>query len=124
MGVVLTIGLLQVLPIGRQTNPVTPVEHRFDRHLQVTAEVDKLLDRACMDCHSNETRWPWYSRVAPVKWMVARDVEKGRKVMNLSEWSQRSGRRPELAASMLMSACATAKAGRMPRFPYAILHPE
>lgn len=73
-----------------------------------------------MDCHSNETRWPWYSRVAPVSWLVASDVERGRAAMNFSEWSAR----PEVGASLLYAACEAARSARMPPAPYLILHPE
>lgn len=123
--VIVSLGIgLQLLPYGKHSNPVAPVEQRFDRHLKVNAEVNALLRRACLDCHSNDTQWPWYSSLAPISWMMSADVERGRRVMNFSEWSSKAGRRPELAASMLMAACSTAKAGRMPRFPYSLLHPE
>jgi hypothetical protein len=124
VAVIVILGGLQALPAAKRTNPVAPPEVRFDRHLKVNAEMDQLLRRACMDCHSNETRWPWYSRVAPISWAIVRDVDRGRRVMNLSEWSQQAGRRPEIGASMLAAGCAAAKSGRMPRFPYSVFHPE
>ena len=124
MAIPIGLAVLQLLPIARRTNPSVRSEARFDNHLRVNAELDRLLQRACMDCHSNETRWPWYSRVAPLSWLIVRDVDRGRQVMNLSEWSQQAGRRPAIAASVLASACVAAKSGRMPRFPYGILHPE
>jgi hypothetical protein len=80
-----------------------------------------MLRRACYDCHSNETRWPWYSRIAPVSWLMSKDVESGRRAFNLSEWN---GSRPETGASLLAAACTDLKQGRMPRFPYTLLHPE
>ncbi len=49
-------------------------------------QIAALLHRACYDCHSNRTRWPWYGRVAPVSWLVARDVAHGRRELNFSEW--------------------------------------
>jgi hypothetical protein len=45
-----------------------------------------LAERACFDCHSNQTRWPWYSYVAPASWLVAYDVTEGREHLNFSEW--------------------------------------
>jgi hypothetical protein len=99
-------------------------DRSIERHLQMPPEIQKMLRRACMDCHSNETQWPWYSRIAPVSWTIARDVQRGRRVMNFSEWSVQAGRRPEIAASMLAASCTAAKSGRMPRFPYRIFHPE
>jgi hypothetical protein len=64
--------LIQLVPFGRDhTNPVVTAEPRWDS--PVTRE---LADRACFDCHSNETEWPWYAGVAPVSWLVYRDVSR------------------------------------------------
>ena len=52
----------------------------------VQTNVKRILERSCYDCHSNRTRWPWYSHVAPVSWLVARDVHEGREEINFSEW--------------------------------------
>ena len=54
--------------------------------LSAPPEVEAILKRSCFDCHSNQTKWPWYSHVAPISWMVVRHVELGRKEMNFSEW--------------------------------------
>lgn len=70
---------VQFVPVNRDNPPV-----RFE--VEAPAEVRALLERACYDCHSNRTRWPWYSRVAPVSWLVAWDVHRGRKEVNFSEW--------------------------------------
>lgn len=51
------------------------------------SKIETVLRQSCYDCHSNETRWPWYSRVAPVSWLIAREVERGRKEINFSEWN-------------------------------------
>jgi hypothetical protein len=54
----------------------------------VPVEVRALLERSCQDCHSNRTRYPWYSYVAPVSWLVRRDVTRGRARLNFSDWGQ------------------------------------
>ncbi len=72
---------IQFVPVER-TNP--PVE----TEVPAAAEVRAVLRRACFDCHSNETVWPWYSRVAPVSWLVAHDVHEGREEMNFSTWNR------------------------------------
>jgi len=54
--------------------------------LAAPPQIDATLKRACYDCHSNETRWPWYSRVAPLSWFIVHDVTLGRKEVNFSEW--------------------------------------
>ncbi len=77
LGVVL-VGI-QFIPV-RQTNP--PVEN----DLYASTEVKNILKRACYDCHSNETNWAWYTQIAPVSFLVASDVNKGREKVNFSEW--------------------------------------
>jgi hypothetical protein len=77
--------LIQFVPVDR-TNP--PVEGE----VPAPPEVREVLQRACYDCHSNETNWPWYSRVAPVSWLVARDVHEGREHLNFSTWNRLSTR--------------------------------
>src|SRR5262245_31144538 len=79
LGLFLAVGIAQAMPVTR-TNP--PVEWDVD----APAEVAAILRNACYDCHSHETRWPWYSRVAPVSWYVTRHVEKGRGDLNFSSW--------------------------------------
>lgn len=70
---------LQLVPAER-TNPPVGAE------IAAPEDVRAVLERSCFDCHSNKTRWPWYSRVAPVSWYVIRHVERGRADLNLTEW--------------------------------------
>lgn len=76
-----------------------------------------LAVRACFDCHSNETAWPWYSRVAPLSWLVARDTEVGRAVLNFSEWG--TGRRGETR-----EMGEVIQEGEMPPAIYLWMHPS
>jgi hypothetical protein len=55
--------------------------------LRMTPAIQAILGRACFDCHSNRTRWPWYTHIAPISWLAARDVDLGRRELNFSEWS-------------------------------------
>lgn len=72
--------LIQLVPYGRDhTNPPGGRKIAWD-----SPRTERLMTDACMDCHSNETRWPWYSNVAPVSWLVEKDVEDGRREVNLS----------------------------------------
>lgn len=114
---------LQLVPSHR-SNPAIQAERTIERNLAVPPEVIRILDKSCRDCHSSATRWPWYSRIAPASWLVARDVDKGREAMNLSEWSVKNGRTPLTAAGTLAAACEEAKAGMMPLPKYVLLHPE
>ena len=72
---------IQFVSMNR-TNP--PVQADF----RGSPEVISVLRRACYDCYSNETVWPWYSRVAPVSWVIARDVHEGRAALNFSTWNR------------------------------------
>ncbi|HEX6765479.1 MAG TPA: heme-binding domain-containing protein [Polyangiaceae bacterium] len=76
--------VIQVIPYGRvHENPPVTAEPKWD-----SPEVRALAHRACFDCHSNETRWPWYSFVAPVSWFIANDVYGARGDLNFSEWNE------------------------------------
>lgn len=71
--------LIQLVPVKRDNPPVRT-------EVSAPPEVKAILERACYDCHSNRTRWPWYTYVAPVSWLVARDVHKGRREVNFTDW--------------------------------------
>src|SRR3954467_1302751 len=71
-----------------KSNPAIDNRQTLQAHAQVSPEVNAILDRSCNDCHSNATRWPWYSNVAPVSWFVIDHVNDGRDNLNLSEWGQ------------------------------------
>ena len=115
---------LQVVPGPAKTNPPVMPDHTIQASLRMTSEVSGLLQRACADCHSHQTRWPWYSRVAPLSWQIAQDVTSARQAMNFSEWSTGAGRSPGSAVGTLAAACANVKSGRMPLPRYLLLHPE
>jgi hypothetical protein len=74
-----------------------------------------------MDCHSNETKWPWYSKVSPVSWLVAKDVKAGRAHLNLSEWRLLSD---EMSKIRQLEMCEVMKKGDMPLPQYVLLHPD
>lgn len=103
-----------------RTNPDLNPTASFEAVARPPAEVISILNRACRDCHSNETVWPWYSKVAPVSWLVAQDVQEGRTHLNLSEWG-RVG--PEMARSRLREVCEQVSRGEMPLWYYLPLHP-
>ncbi len=103
--------LIQLVPYGRaHDNPPVAAEPMWDSN-----QTRDLAVRACFDCHSNETVWPWYSNVAPVSWLVQRDVDKGREELNYSE-RNRSQEGDESAE--------TVREGSMPPRSYLLTHPE
>lgn len=70
------------------TNPPSDPAESIRNYKGIPPEVVSKMEAACFDCHSNETHWPWYSYVTPVNYLVAGDVNSGRKHMNLSEWGK------------------------------------
>jgi hypothetical protein len=120
----LSIITLQFLPAPPRTNPPVVPGRTIEANLPVPASVSSLLHRVCANCHSNETKWPWYARIAPLSWAIAIDVNSARGVMNLSEWSSGPGANRSAAISWLTMACADVEADRMPLGRYRLLHPE
>jgi len=116
-GAILVVGgfvLIQLVPYGRNhTNPPVQSEPNWD-----SPETRALAERACFDCHSNETEWPWYSNVAPVSWLVQHDVEEGRPILNFSEWDQ--GGKPRELEEMW----EVLQHGSMPPAVFLPTHPE
>jgi heme-binding protein len=104
--------LLQVVPYGRtHSNPPTIVEPAWD-----SPRTRALAVRACFNCHSNQTRWPWYSNVAPISWAVQLDVDAARSVINFSEWTRRY--------ALAGYAGRRTSTGMMPPDKYRLAHPE
>ncbi len=103
--------LIQLVPYGRaHNNPPVRQEPTWD-----SPQTQALAERACYDCHSNETEWPWYSNVAPVSWLLQHDVIEGRSKFNVSEW----GREQDDAEE----AAKTVAEGEMPPPTYLLSHP-
>ena len=88
-------------------------------HLQIAGhpELGAILDRSCKDCHSNQTRVPWYDQVAPVSWMVSQHVNQGRAVLNFSDWDSR-----QPSADEMEELCGAVSSGSMPLRSYTLIH--
>lgn len=105
-------GLIQLVPYGRNhSDPPVVQEPRWD-----SPQTRELVRRACFDCHSNETVWPWYSNIAPVSWLVQRDVDEGRRKLNFSEWNRPQGEPGEVVEVV--------RKGEMPPLFYLLTHPN
>lgn len=103
-----------------RTNPVVDQSLALESRVQVSPLVSAIIDRSCSDCHSNKTRWPWYSNVAPVSWFVIDHVNEGRQNLNFSEWGRYTKRDTD---GRLKQICQEVKAGAMPLSSYTPLHP-
>lgn len=118
LGVVVLFLLIQLIPYGKtHTNPPVVAEPKWDSPQTVA-----LAKRACFDCHSNETVWPWYSNIAPISWLVQRDVDEGRQRLNFSEWTGQLSRGGE-GGEGGGEVTRTIERGSMPPFQYIIQHP-
>jgi hypothetical protein len=111
--VIAAIGI-QFVPVER-TNPAAPAPLKAD------AAVTAVLQRSCYDCHSNETRWPWYAYVAPVSWLVAGDVKGARHRMNFSNWE---GYPPDKQGRLAGHIMDEVGDGGMPLPNYLKMHPD
>lgn len=111
---VLALAAIQLVPYGRaHENPPVAAEPAWDG-----PRTEELVRGACYDCHSNETRWPWYAHVAPASWLLQRDVDEGRATMNFSEWRYE----PEEAAFVAVAIEQVVRDGEMPPPQYRLLH--
>jgi hypothetical protein len=113
LGIVIgVVILIQFIPVDRSNPPV-------EQEIVVSDEVRAVLRESCYDCHSNETRWPWYSYVAPVSWLVAEDVEHAREHVNFSTWNRYDA---EERADHLEEIWEEIEEGGMPLRKYVWLH--
>jgi Haem-binding domain len=87
-GIVVFVGL-QFAPVGKLGIHVEEIGANPPERFKIDAppEVEAVLRRTCFDCHTNETRWPLYARIAPGSWLMARDIHTGRSHINLSKWA-------------------------------------
>jgi hypothetical protein len=113
-------GLLQLTNPDRTNPPVTPGHDLFALN-PPPPQVAALMHAACFDCHSQETRWPWYSRIAPVSWLVASDVKHGRAKLNFSDWPVTD---PARAARKFGSISDVVDAAEMPPKKYTLIHAD
>lgn len=118
--VVLALIVMQFFRPER-TNPASNPGASFEAVVKPPQEVASSLKRACHDCHSNQTAWPWYSDIAPASWLIVSDVNEGRAHLNFSEWTKAraEGEMPELE-----DLCSEVREGKMPLPAYTVLHPQ
>ena len=117
-------GVIQLIPVSRDNPPVLR-EPVWD-----TPETRALAQTACFDCHSNETNWPWYARLAPVSWGIWYDVTEGREDLNFSEWARHldddmvDPNDPFPPKTISERIEDEIRNGTMPPGTYRLLHPE
>jgi hypothetical protein len=113
--IIIIVGVtIQFIPVDRSNPPV-------EEGIEVSPQVHAILKRACYDCHSHETNWPWYSQVAPASWLLAWDVHEGREELNFSTWNRYS---PKKRNKFIKEIWEEVQEGEMPPWFYLPLHPE
>jgi Haem-binding domain len=117
IGLVVVFAALQLIQPAH-TNP--PVKSDFLAAAKAPANVSAMFRAACYDCHSDETRWPWYSHVAPISWQVVQDVNDGRDQLNLSEWPDD----PKRAWKRMENMSDEIDQGSMPLKKYTLIHKD
>ena len=104
--------VIQLIPVSKTNPPVTA-------DVPTSPEVKAVLQRACYDCHSNETVWTWYTYIAPVSWLVAKDVREGREELNFSTWNNYDSKRQ---VKLMRESWEEVEEGEMPLWFYTPLH--
>jgi hypothetical protein len=104
-----------------RTNPPVDESRAIAANAHLAPEVSAILNRSCNDCHSNQTRWPWYSNIAPVSWFVVNHVNEGRREMNFSDWA---GYDSSEQQRYLKKICREVQRGDMPLKSYLRLHDD
>jgi hypothetical protein len=110
-----------VLVVAIQFIPVEATNPPVESDIPTSPAVKAVLRRACYDCHSYETVWPWYSHIAPVSWLLVRDVQEGRAELNFSTWNQYS---TQQRVKKLKESWEEVSKGEMPPWYYLPVHRE
>lgn len=121
--VVVLIAVFLFIQLFPGEKPETVFDNPGDIHSEVliNPEVSQILKTACYDCHSNESKFPWYSNVAPFSWLVAHDINEGRDELNFSEWTTYKVKRKK---HKLEEIAEEVEEGEMPMKIYTWLHSE
>lgn len=109
---------VQFFPVDRR-NPSADPSKSINVTERLPLTVQTVFRGSCVNCHSYQTRWPWYSYLAPASWIIARDVREGRKKMNFSEWGSYSAEKRE---QKLEEICEQVTNGDMPDPKYLFFH--
>ncbi len=117
IGVLLVIQLFQI----DKTNPPVRLEEDFIQIKQPPENIENLLRTACYDCHSHETKYPWYTSVAPISWWIRHHIDEGREHLNFSTWSQYDADRQD---HKLEECDEEVREGEMPLDSYTWVHGE
>jgi hypothetical protein len=111
-GIIAIFVIIQFIPVNRINPPI-------EADIQVPAEIKAILRTSCYDCHSHETVWPWYSKVAPLSWLIVHDAQEARESLNFSAWSRYTKDKQHVLVSDVIDVI---RDGEMPPLPYTWMH--
>src|SRR5689334_22978514 len=110
--------VIQLIPVWLwQSNPAPQSQPKWD-----SPQTQALTQRACFDCHSNQTTWPWYAYVAPASWLITRDVIAGRGKLNFDDWQASLARSDRFPLDQQIQR--EISRGDMPPNYFVWLHPD
>ncbi len=112
--IIVLLIVIQFIRPERTNPPIDP-----QKSLKTDPAVMKILKRSCYDCHSNETKWPWYSNIAPLSWSIVSHVNEGRKALNFSAYTTID---PKIKEKRLKRLIKTTRNGMMPLSSYLLIH--
>ncbi len=119
IGLAVVFVAIQLVPVERTNPPVDP-SMTFQAKVNLPPYIDQIVRRSCYDCHSHETKWPWYAYIAPSSWLVTGDVKNARSLLNFSNWNYNMfrtvGRLDQMAQEVFD--------GKMPLPQYLLMHPN
>jgi hypothetical protein len=118
---ILGIVLISATARSNAVNTNVFVDRTLPKDFDAPIQVRGVIQKACLDCHSEQTIWPWYSKVPPISWQIQDDVEKGREFMNFSHWNEYSAEDRRAFAAEIAHATGT---HLMPPPKYLWLHPD
>lgn len=121
LAILLVFVVMQIIPRDRPDGSHLAPEAHMAYSLQPPADVQQLLEVACYDCHSYETTYPWYSKIAPVSFWIDHHIEEGREHVNFAEWASYD---PKDQAHMMEECAEEVLEGEMPFNSYTWLHSE
>lgn len=114
------IAFLVVVIIGIQFIPVERTNPPVVSDIDAPSEVKDILRKACYDCHSNETKWAWYTKIAPASFLAVKDVNEGREHLNFSEWGNYTSKTEKMKEEIWEEV----REERMPPWMYRVSHSE
>ena len=118
LGLLIVLIAAQFYPVDRTNPPIDPSKIFYTTE-NVPQNLQSVFERSCVDCHSNQTYWPWYSHLAPVSWLVAHDVHEGRRKLDFSQWADYPAKK---RAHKIEEICNEVIEGDMPDSKYTLIH--